>query len=130
MRAARKFSSSRAAINIGGTKQRELHQLYGGRKPADYLPAHNHVLHTPEFTHGVNGFRRFWIPPQWAKGREWSRCSCGWRGHDPKWQVHYAHSDHAKWWKNETAKRGSLEAVYRFIRRELRKHGQVWMQDP
>jgi hypothetical protein len=33
------------------------------KKPKDYLPAHNHILHTPKFTNGMNGFRCFWIPP-------------------------------------------------------------------
>jgi hypothetical protein len=35
--------------------------------------------------------------------------------------VHYADSQHAEWWKEEIAKRGSLEAVYRYIERRLRK---------
>jgi hypothetical protein len=84
----------------------ELRQLYGGRKPKSYPPAHNHIIHTPDFPHGMNGFRRFWIPPEWV-GQGWSKCPCGWRGHDPKWQVHYARSDHVGWWKEEIRKRGS-----------------------
>src|SRR5262245_40135651 len=59
------------------TKRKEVGQLYGGRVPKGYLPAHNHVQHTPETHHGERGFRRFWIPPQWA-GKGWSKCPCGW----------------------------------------------------
>jgi hypothetical protein len=98
--------------------KKELRQLYGGRKPNNYLPAHNHVIHTPAFCHGLNGFRRFWIPPQWV-GRGWSKCPCGWMSHRPEWETHYAHTDHAKWWRTETKKRGSLDAVYRHIVRQL-----------
>jgi hypothetical protein len=93
-------------------------QLYGGPKPKSYLPAHNHVLHVPGFHHGVNGFRRFWIPPNWV-GRGWRKCPCGWNTHRPEWKVHYATSEHVKWWREEIAKRGSLEAVYHHIRRRL-----------
>src|SRR5215831_64492 len=46
------------------TRRKELRQLYGGRKPKSYRPAHNHIIHTPGFGHGLNGFRRFWIPPR------------------------------------------------------------------
>jgi hypothetical protein len=94
--------------------KKELSQLYGGRKPKSYLPAHNQVIHTLGFAHGLNGFRRFWIPPQWV-GHGWAKCPCGWRGHQPEWKTHYAHSGHVKWWKSEIKKRGSLEAVYRHI---------------
>ena len=58
--------------------KKELRQLYGGRKPKGYLLAHNHITHTPDFPLGANGFRRFWIPPQWV-GQGWSECPCGWR---------------------------------------------------
>jgi hypothetical protein len=67
---------------------KELHQLYGGRRPKTYLPAHNHVMHTPTTSHGERGFRRFWIPPQWV-GHGWVKCPCGWRA--SSWgDVHYA----------------------------------------
>jgi hypothetical protein len=101
----------------------ERKQLYGGRKPKDYLPAHNHVTHTAEFFHGQNGFRRFWIPPEWVEGGEWSECPCGWRGHDPKWRTHYAVRRHAAHWKAALKKHGSLEAVYRQIRSLLQRSG-------
>ena len=59
---------------------KKLRQLYGGRRPKTYLPAHNHVAHVPGFGHGTNGFRRFWIPPEWV-GRGWAKCPCGWRAY-------------------------------------------------
>jgi hypothetical protein len=46
-----------------------LKQIYGGRKPKSYRLAHNRV--------SENGFRRFWIPPQWVKSGKWVRCRCG-----------------------------------------------------
>jgi hypothetical protein len=49
---------------------KELRQIYGGRKPKSYLPAHNRV------SPAGNGFRCFWIPPQWV-GHGWSKCGCG-----------------------------------------------------
>jgi hypothetical protein len=99
-------------------KEREL--VYGGRRPKDYLPAHNHVAHTPEFRHGQNGFRRFWIPPEWVETGEWKECPCGWGG--PKWKPHYATSDHAKWWKKRIKTYGSLEAAQRHEERRLHRH--------
>jgi hypothetical protein len=101
---------------------KEARQLYGGRKPASYLPAHNHITHTPEFCHGINGFRRFWIPPEWV-GKGWSKCTCGWMSHRPEWRTHYAHTDHVEWWQEEIEKRGSLDAVYRHIKRRLLRSG-------
>jgi hypothetical protein len=74
----------------------ERSQIYGGRRPKDYLPAHNHVMHTPEFSHGQNGFRRFWIPPDWVESGEWSECPCGWGG--PNWKTHYAWTEHRLGW--------------------------------
>jgi hypothetical protein len=113
-------------------KPKELSQLYGGKIPPDYLPAHNHITHTPTFSNGANGFRRFWIPPQWLdqKDRAWVKCPCGWRGHDPKWRVHYACDAHVEWWETEIEKRGSLEAVYQYIREELRKDAVLRGHDP
>lgn len=101
-------------------RKKELRQLYGGPKPKSYRPAHNHIIHTPAFSHGLNGFRRFWIPPQWVD-KGWSECPCGWRSDHPEWKIHYASSDHVRWWKGEIKKRGSLDAVYRHIMRRLTK---------
>jgi len=98
----------------------EPKQIYGGRRPKGYQPAHNHVMHTPAFENGMNGFRQFWIPPQSIKSGEWKECPCGWRGDDPAWCPHYARAEHVSWWKEEIAKHGSVEAVYRAIMRRLK----------
>jgi hypothetical protein len=91
---------------------------YGGRKPKSYLPAHNHIMHTNTTLHSERGFRRFWIPPQWV-GHGWSRCPCGWRGHDPKWEVHYAGTEHVKGWRRRIKEHGSLDGAYRAVNKEL-----------
>jgi hypothetical protein len=96
-------------------------QSYGGRRPKDYLPAHNHIMHTAWFTHGTNGLRWFWIPPEWVEGGEWSKCPCGWGG--PKWETHYALTEHAQHWKKIIKKLGSLNAAYREVEKRLRKIG-------
>jgi hypothetical protein len=95
--------------------------VYGGRIPGDYLPAHNHVIHTPQFVHGDNGFRRFWIPPEFVESGRFAKCPCGWRG-GRKWSEpgeHYAACGHVEWWGEEIEKRGSLKAVYQSIERRL-----------
>jgi hypothetical protein len=92
---------------------KEPHQIYGNKRPPNYLLAHNDVLHTPETPYGMNGFRHFLIPPQWIN-EGWSECSCGW-GAEYDVDVHYALAEHADWWKEQTARLGSLEAVYRSI---------------
>jgi hypothetical protein len=100
--------------------KKELHQLYGGRKPKSYLPAHNHIAHVPGTGHGERGFRRFWIPPQWA-GRDFVKCPCGWRA--PSWDKdapHYAIRCHVKHWRDLIKKEGSLEAAHKA---EIRK---IW----
>jgi hypothetical protein len=96
------------------TKQKELRQLHGGRKPKDYLLAHNHIMHTAHTTHGERGFRRFWIPPQWV-GKGWSKCPCGWHNGD----THYAIDEHVAIWHERIEKLGSLEAAYGEINRQL-----------
>src|SRR5262249_28894515 len=64
---------------------KKLRQVYGDRRPKGYLLAHNTDL-------GGNGFRIFWIPPQWIT-HEWSECPCGWR---PDLGPHYARADLVK----------------------------------
>ena len=45
--------------------------IYGGRRPADWLLAHNIVRPEDVDTrHGWNGFRRFWISPEKKKEME------------------------------------------------------------
>ena len=65
--------------------KKERRQLYGGRIPAGYKLAHNIVARTANMPHGMNGFRRFWIPPEWTKWH-WVKCRCGWR---PDLGAHY-----------------------------------------
>ena len=48
-----------------------------------WLLTHNHVRPTVDQRSGVNGFRRFWVPP----GPKWKLCSCGWR---PDLGPHYS----------------------------------------
>ena len=106
------------------TATRELR--YGGTIPADYLPAHNHVSHVPGFIAGQNGFRRFWIPPEYVKSGKWAECPCGWQDRGKKWNesgVHYAHADHVQWWRDAIAQCGSLEAAYREIETRVRTAG-------
>jgi len=70
------------------SQPKDRKQIYGGRRPDDYLPARNYVAQ--------NGsrFRRFWIPPQWVEGGGWAKCPCAWGG--LKWQPHYAWSEHTR----------------------------------
>jgi hypothetical protein len=105
---------------------KERRQLYGGRKPKDYLPAHNHITHTDCTVHGERGFRRFWIPPEWVKSGEWAECPCGWRAAGLKWnepKKHYAWTEHAQAWKARIKKHGSLQAAYRDINKHLARVG-------
>ena len=77
-------------------------QLYGGRSPKDYLPAHNHVTH--------NGFRRFWIPPEWVESGAWAECPCGCQL-GRKWSEpkrHYAWSERTKAQVKRLAKERSV----------------------
>ena len=47
----------------------------------------------------------------------WERLAYSWG------DIHYAHTDHVKWWRGEIKKRGSLEAVYRYIEKRLAAEG-------
>jgi len=105
--------------------KKEPSQYYGGRKPKSYLPAHNHVAHVPGFQHGQNGFRRFWIPPEWV-GQGWSECPCGWMSHRPEWDTHYAFTEHVKYWRNLIKKHGSLEAAQYAEYKKLKRAGCIW----
>jgi hypothetical protein len=62
-------------------------QIYGSKRPAGYLLAHNFVRPAAaDQKPGVNGFRRFWIPPEWVDKGKWKACDCGWR---PDLGIHY-----------------------------------------
>jgi len=94
----------------------EPRQIYGGWRPKSYRLAHNHIIHTPGFSHGLNGFRRFWIPRALIASKDWVRCPCGWR---PDLGTHYARAEHVEWWHEQIKKRGSLQAVHKYIIRRL-----------
>ena len=50
---------------------------------------------------------------------EWEVCPCGWR---PELRKHYAKANHVQWWRDQIKERGSLEAVYREVRRRQREY--------
>jgi hypothetical protein len=113
-------------------KEREL--KYGGKIPPDYLPAHNHIAHVPEYRHGQHGFRNFFIPPEWVEEGRWKECPCGWgemdRGARPfGWGIrlfgckHYAAADHVDRWNERINKHGSVKAAQGAMRKELQKAG-------
>ena len=52
-------------------------------KKEGWLLAHNSVRPTVDTRGGVNGFRRFWVPPD----PKWKLCDCGWR---PDLGPHYS----------------------------------------
>jgi hypothetical protein len=132
-------------------KVKERQQKYGGKIPPDYLPAHNHVAHTPDFCSGRNGFRRFWIPPEWVEEGRWKECPCGW-GTQPstkgifgvrnwglkyKGHKHYAVADHVKGTEDAIKEHGSIEAAYRHWKSEwerqdaeFRKRKETEVFDP
>ena len=53
---------------------------------------------------------------------EWEVCPCGWR---PELGKHYAKAGHVQWWREQIKERGSLEAVYREVRRRQREYGDA-----
>ena len=53
-------------------------------RKAGWLLAHNSIRPTVDQQHGVNGFRRFWVPPDQGN---WKLCNCGWR---PDLGPHYS----------------------------------------
>jgi hypothetical protein len=46
-------------------------------KPGYFLH-HNHVRHSLDMAHGVNGFRAWWVPDRKFAG--FKKCKCGWSG--------------------------------------------------
>ena len=79
-------------------------------------------LHTAATANGVHGFRWFTVcaPVGWNPASdEWEVCPCGWRRELGK---HYAKAGHVQWWREQIKERGSLEAVYRDIRKRQREY--------
>ncbi|WP_143279073.1 hypothetical protein [Bradyrhizobium sp. C9] len=72
---------------------------------AHWRLAHNHVQHSADMMHGVNGFRRFWVDPKEVKRGKWVKCPCGWR---PDLGTHYAIKEHAKRWRCDMFKWGPI----------------------
>jgi hypothetical protein len=73
----------------------------------------------------VHGFRWFTVcaPAGWDPAtEEWEVCPCGWR---PELGKHYAKAGHVQWWREQIKERGSLEAVYREVRRRQREYGDA-----
>ena len=71
----------------------------------------------------MHGFHWFTVsaPPGWdPASEEWEVCPCGWR---PELGKHYAKASHVQWWREQVKERGSLEAVYRDVRRRQREYG-------
>ena len=87
------------------------------RRRKGEILCHNHVLHTATTANGVHGFHWFTVcaPAGWDPASdEWEVCPCGWRHELGK---HYAKADHVQWWREQIKERGSLEAVYREVRK-------------
>ena len=78
--------------------------------------------HTTATANGVHGFHWFTVcaPAGWdPASEEWEVCPCGWR---PELRKHYAKASHVQWWREQIKERGSLEAVYREVRRRQREY--------
>ena len=60
------------------------------------------------------------MPSSGARSEEWEVCPCGWR---PELGKHYAKAGHVQWWREQIKERGSLEAVYRHVRKRQREYG-------
>ena len=57
-------------------------------KKEGWLLAHNLVRpEAADTPHGWQGFRRFWISPEFQKEHDWPICNCGWR---PDLGPHYS----------------------------------------
>jgi hypothetical protein len=92
------------------------------RRRKGEILCHNHVLHTAATANGVHGFHWFTVcaPAGWDPASDdWEVCPCGWRRELGK---HYAKADHVQWWREQIKERGSLEAVYREVRKRQREY--------
>jgi hypothetical protein len=84
------------------------------RRPRDEseILCHNHIIHTRDMDHGVDGFRWFTC----LKGGDWEVCPCGWC---PDLGVHHAAPDHTKWWRALHKRLGSQEAVDEYVMKQV-----------
>jgi hypothetical protein len=116
------------------TKRKRVHRVVRGKPKPGHIVGHsqrrrkgeilchNHVLHTATTANGVHGFHWFTVcaPAGWDPASdEWEVCPCGWRHELGK---HYAKADHVQWWREQIKERGSLEAVYREVRKRQREY--------
>jgi hypothetical protein len=116
-------------------KRKRVHRVARGKPKPGHIVAHTrrrrkgeilchtHVLHTAATVNGVHGFHWFTVcaPAEWDPAREeWEVCPSGWR---PELGKHYAKAGHVQWWREQINERGSLEAVYREVRRRQREYG-------
>jgi hypothetical protein len=53
------------------------------------------------------------------QARSGKSAPCGWR---PELGKHYAKAVHVQWWREQIKERGSLEAVYREVRKRQREY--------
>jgi hypothetical protein len=108
------------ATSLSGLRAKALDNR---RRRKGEILCHNHVLHTAATANGVHCFHWFTVcaPAGWdPASEEWEVCPCGWR---PELRKHYAKADHVQWWREQIKERGSLEAVYREVRRRQREYG-------
>jgi hypothetical protein len=96
-------------------KRNRIRYLRSGTIPNKIPPGrvlmHNHVMHGPGWSCGINGFRA-WIADKPYKG--FLLCPCGYAG-----LKHYADRDHVKAWR-DPKRRKSME---RWVRAEERRWG-------
>ena len=108
----------RSSAILGGARHRSGVELDFDHK----ILCHNHVIHTAATANGVHGFHWFTVcaPAGWNPANDqWELCPCGWRRELGK---HYAKADHVQWWREQIKERGSLEAVYREVRKRQREY--------
>jgi hypothetical protein len=92
------------------------------RRRRGEILCHNHVIHTAATANGVHGFHWFTVcaPAGWNPANDQRElCPCGWRR---ELGEHYAKADHVQWWREQIKARGSLEAVYREVRKRQREY--------
>src|SRR5258707_653873 len=105
----------------GNRKPRQF-VAYNRRRRKGEILCHNRVLDTAATADEVHGFRWFTVcaPAGWnPASEEWEVCPCGWR---TELRKHYAKASHVQWWREQIKERGSLEAVYREVRRRQREY--------
>ena len=71
----------------GGLRELTNEWETGDRRLRSHMDLHvKSATGHPLVHHGVNGFRRFWIPPEYVVEGKWVECDCGWC---PDLGIHY-----------------------------------------